>query len=401
MALVGSYNSEAQNDNAPVSGMNGITLALAPALLGAMMVAPLPVVPLMVKAFGGQDRLVTLALTIPILTAALSGIALAVLGNRVSRRSAFIAGALIFSIAGPAPVLLDSLSLILISRGVAGLALGTMMNAGLGLVADFYEGERRTFWLAAQSSIPAGAVIGAALVAGWLGAWGWRAPFALLAVGTVVFVLSIRLARPTASVTPLPRALIQSSPARLLFPILLVGSTGSLLIYYPAYEFGFVLKEQHLESSFLVGGMTSAIGVGAILGASALAKLGQLSPLKGASICLLSACAGQLGVALAQSHILLILAALVTGFGQGLFVPALSQWLLGSVLESARGRSIAVFQTVLLVSQFSAPQLARTVANTFGSAASGMTLLGALAGLYSLLLLLSGFRPSLTSGDCR
>lgn len=209
MAQLGSYDSEAQNHDAPVAGLNGVILALAPALLGATMVAPLPVVPLIVEEFGGRDRLVSLALTIPILTAALSGIALAFLGDRVDRRSAFIAGALIFSIAGPAPVLLDSLSLILISRGIAGLALGTMMNTGLGLVADYYKEERRTFWLAAQSSIPAGAVIGAALVAGWLGNWGWRAPFALLAVGAVVFVLSIKLARPIASATQLPRAPIR------------------------------------------------------------------------------------------------------------------------------------------------------------------------------------------------
>lgn len=368
--------------------MNGFILALAPSMLALTMIAPLPVVPQIVREFGQHDQLVALALTLPILGAACSGLLLGLAGNRVPRRRAFILGALVFAIAGPAPAMLNSLPLILVARGVAGLSLGIMASTGLGLVGDLFEGPRRTFWLAAQASIPSAAAIVAAVAGGALGAWGWRAPFALLLAGGGLFALSLTLLRPTleASAGAAP-ARLDGAPSHAVLVVLLVAAAGSLLIFYPAYEFGFLLAERGQSSPMLIGAMTAAMGTGAVLGASSLGLLRGAPALTAIALCLASACLGQLGVVVGVQASWLGLAALLAGLGQGLFTPVLSTWLLDLVAEAERGRAVATFQATLLTSQFAAPHLARTIARTVGSAVHGMIVLAIASGIFAAVLM--------------
>jgi MFS family permease len=363
-----------------VPASQGVILALVPVMVVLSIIVPLPVIPAMVQAFSGEEGAafgVSLAVTLPTLAIALAGMLLGMVGDRIDRRRLLVAGIAVFALAAPMPLWIDSLWLLIGSRFILGLALGAMTVAAVGLVGDYFSGARRAFWLSAQGSFPAAATIVGALLSGALGQYGWRTPFLLLLVGIPLLCAVFILRGPAMT----PVAYGETPPAgpgkaafewRPLLSIFVLTIVASFMMFAPAYEFGYVVLEQQVTSTVLPGVMTAVLGAGAVMGALAPTALRKTPPERQLALYFMVCAAGQLTVALSVTSVGWVAGAAIIGLAQGAIVPVLSMWLLDRVDEAGRGRAVSVFQTVLYVSQFSTPHLARMVALVADSAAIGM-----------------------------
>ncbi|MDO7836416.1 MFS transporter [Sphingobium sp. HBC34] len=377
-----------------VPAAQGIILALVPVMVVLAVVVPLPVIPAMIDAFRTEPGVtlgISLAVTMPTLAIAVAGILLGIVGDRVPRRTLLVMGTASYALLAPLPLWIHSLWLLIVSRFLLGLALGAMTVAAVGLVGDYFTGGRRAFWLSAQGSFPAAATIAAALLSGWLGAYGWRAPFLILLAGIPLFAGMLLLRTPVLdnAVDDAAPAMVQGDSVikwRPLAWIFFLTVLASFMMFAAAYEFGYVLVDHGVRSTALIGLVTAILGAGAVLGALALTKLRRLVPEAQLALCFLIGAAGQLTVALSGGAAGWMVGAAIIGLSQGAIVPVLSLWLLDYVDEQGRGRAVSLFQTTLYLSQFGTPHLARYVAMTHGTATGGMLVYAmSLAGLAIVL----------------
>jgi MFS family permease len=124
----------------------------------------------------------------------------------------------------------------------------------------------------------------------------------------------------------------------------------------------------------LTGLMTAVLALGAVLGAFALGFLRKWSTFIKLIVGFVVASIGMACVTFSSELIIAMIGAGIIGGAQGMVVPSLSVWLLEQTDERARSRAVGLFQTLLYLSQFAAPQIARQIAVASSSSVSGMRL---------------------------
>lgn len=110
---------------------------------------------------------------------ALLGIFAGRLIDRVGRRGPLVAGCLLYGIAGTAPLFLGSLTAIIASRLVLGIAEAGLITISATLLADYWDERGRRLWLTAQGV--SGPFLSSAVIAasGYLATREWNAVFNL------------------------------------------------------------------------------------------------------------------------------------------------------------------------------------------------------------------------------
>jgi MFS family permease len=74
-----------------------------------------------------------------------------------------------------------------------------------------------------------------------------------------------------------------------------------------------------------------------------------------------------------------VVAAVVTGLGNGLLLPAMLSWALGSLTFEQRGRATGVWTSALFVGQFVCPLVVLALTGALGSLGTALALLGAVS----------------------
>jgi predicted MFS family arabinose efflux permease len=131
-------------------------------------------------------------ITVPSLCVALFSIPAGWLGDKVGRRRLLIWSMAIYTVIGILPYFLDDLKQILISRIALGIVEAMLMTLSTTLIGDFFQGESRNRWLAAQTGVASTTAIVAILVAGIIGKNDWHNVF-LLYLAPAFFLLLVLL----------------------------------------------------------------------------------------------------------------------------------------------------------------------------------------------------------------
>lgn len=153
------------------------------------------------------------------------------LSDRWGRRSLFLAGIAVFTLASLAATLAQDLWWLNAARVVQGCGAAVIMVNGIPLISDRYTGEERNLAIGAWGSFATGAGLLAPTLGGVLiDAFGWRAVFAInLPLGAAAWALAARVLPPT---SPAP-----TSAARPDWPgslLLMLGlGTATLLMLRP------------------------------------------------------------------------------------------------------------------------------------------------------------------------
>ena len=359
--------------------IQGILLACVPTMIVATTCAALPILPAIIKAFANQPHiaeLVPLVAVLPTLTVAFTSIAAGVLGEKIGRRRLLILGTAVFAVSAIMPLWLSSFMLVLVSRAVAGLAIGVMITSAVALTGDYYSGATLQKWLAAQGGASAIAGVLVSAASGALGEIGWRYAFLPLFVGIPLFVALVVVPAPKVQAAHAAHSVVHDDggppPWATWLWIFGLAVVGTAIIFPPAYELGVLLHEKALGASWMTG-----VGIAVLAAAAAVAAFGMgvlrsfPAPAK-AALAIAAAGAGTLLIAQSTTLAPLLTGAAMVGVGQGLLGPVLSIWLLERTPDRLRGRAVGLYQTVTFLTLFGAPLVARGAAVNLLSSSAAM-----------------------------
>jgi len=381
--------------------LQGLLLALVPTTIVIATCVALPILPSIVKAFPKQANiaeLVPLVAVLPTLTVAFTALAAGILGEKIGRRRLLIIGTAVFAVASLAPMVLNDFILVLVSRGITGLAIGVMITSAVALTADYFSGATLQRWLGAQGGASAIAGVVVSFASGALGEVSWRYAFIPLAIGVPLFLGLLLAPAPKAhahveaaaetpeDVGPTP------VPWGTWLAVFAISVVGTAIIFPPAYEAGALVQEKALGSSFMTGVAVAVLAAGAAGAAFSLGWLRALSAQVKVAIAIAAAGVGTLLMAQFSALVPFMVGSATVGIGQGMLGPVLSIWLLEGTAEKQRGRAVGIYQTVTFLTLFVAPLIARQLAVALHASSAAMRVYTVADGLVVLALAPTFFR---------
>ena len=362
----------------PAGRAQALVLLFASCLsvLGGVLLAP--VLPTIQRAFAGTpgvETLTVLVLTIPALVIALTATFAGRVADRLGRKQLLIGALVVYAVVGTAPLYLPSLQLILASRVLVGLTEAVIATCCTTLLADYFHGSKRERYFGLQvvfTTVSATLFFG---LGGALGSTGWRTPFWLYAVSLPLAVLAARYVWQPTSRRRAGGELSRLPWAQLRAP---VGVTlvGAVVFYVLIIQLPFKLDAIGVQAPAVIGVILAVSSVGTATGAFLFGRLARRGPGVTVPVAFALSGIGLLGLALAQTAPVIVISAVVTGFGNGLLLPALLIWALGSLGLEQRGRGTGVWTAALCLGQFVSPLVV-------------LALSGVLSGLTSALVVLA------------
>jgi MFS family permease len=352
------------------------------AVLGAVLLAP--VLPSIQRAFAdtpGVEALTPIVLTAPALVIGLTAMIAGRIVDRVGRKRLLVGALVVYAFVGTAPLWLPSLQLIVASRVLLGLTEAAIMTCCTTLLADYFHGSKRERYFGLQvvyTTVAATIFFG---VGGALGAADWRTPFWL-------YVVSLPLAVAAALVIwqPAPRAQAAARthklaplPWKQLGAPVAVTVLGGLVFYVLIVELSFKLDSIGVDSTATIGAASAIASLGTAVGAFLFGRLAKLGPAVTVPLAFALSGIGILGLGLASSVPLVIVSAVVTGFGNGLLLPSMLTWALGSLAFEQRGRGTGVWTSAVFIGQFFCPLVVLALTGAIGGLGSALVVLGVVA----------------------
>jgi MFS family permease len=347
------------------------------AVLGAVLLAP--VLPRIEDAFAGTPGVKTLTpivLTAPALVIGLTAVVAGRIVDRLGRRRLLIAALVVYAFVGTAPLWLDSLPLIVASRVLVGLTEAAIMTCCTTLLADYFHGRQREKYLGLQVVFTTVAATVFFAVGGALGSHSWRTPFWLYAVSLPLAALAYRYLwqpppRRDVALPPLPWRTLRA-PAG-------VTLLGGLVFYVLIVELSFKLDDIGVESTATIGAVSAVASLGTAAGAFAFGRLAPHGPRRLVPLAFALSGVGLLGLAFSAGVPAVVCAAVLTGIGNGLLLPALLTWALTPLTFEQRGRGTGVWTSALFIGQFACPLAVLGLQGALGGLNAALLVLGAVA----------------------
>src|SRR5215475_14240111 len=306
-------------------------------IMGALLIAP--ILPQIQRSFSGVPRVefwAPIALTIPALFIAILAPFAGAIVDVLGRRRPLVIAFVLYAVFGTAPLWLDSLYSIIVSRAGVGLAEAVIMTCCSTLIGDYYDGARRSKYLALQTTWVALSASLFLLVGGLLGELGWRAPFWVYGISLLLAPLAQiylwepeRKRRPEVEQEPTPGGAAAPS----FRPLLLLWICGVTLItiiafYVVPVHLGFLLNGLGIRSTRTTGLILGLSAVMKVIGTLIFHRLyiiGFTTPRLLALSCASSGL-GLLVLADATTMNGVATGALINGLGGGLLIPTLLTW---------------------------------------------------------------------------
>ncbi|WP_434975978.1 MFS transporter [Streptomyces hydrogenans] len=367
-------------------------------VLGAVLLAP--VLPRMQDHFAdvpGSAALVPVVLTVPALSLALLAPFAGMIVDRLGRKRLLILATVLYALFGTAPLWLDSLPAILVSRVLVGVAEAAIMTACTTLIGDYYSGELRDRYLALQTMCASASATLFFVLGGVLGAADWRAPFWLYAIGLLLAPVMARVL--PAPLPPKPGTEAEVSlpirpfPVRRMAGICLLTVFGAVVFYTVPVEMAYLLDDLGTDSTSAIGAVTAVASAATVLGSVLFTCF---TPDRRPQLpALLALCAaGFLMMGLADSLPLLIAGAVVNCVGTGLLLPSLVTRAMSLLDYADRGRGMGLWTAAFFLGEFLCPLVLLAGKGPAGGLAPAVALLGVTAGGLAAALLLTARRPA-------
>jgi MFS family permease len=352
--------------------------------LTAMVTAVLgPSLPKMQAHFAGvanADYWVPLALTVPMLVMACLSVFAGALSDRIGRKRLLVGSTALYSICGTAPLYLDSLSGILLSRVGLGVMEAALMTISTCMIGDYYAGAKREKYMSLQTTVAATLAFTFNLLGGLLGEFGWRAPYSMYAIGApLALLMAIYLWEPVPRNRPTASLNTVDPPEVIFRPMLLLGIcilavVGGMVFLIVPIHLGYLFGLLGVRSSSQIGMAYALNSVGVVLGTVSFGwwVAPRLRVATQLALCFVVTAAGLLLMKSANTYWALTLAAMINGYGAGLMLPTLVTWNMRELPFAKRGFGTGAFQSSLFLGMFLNPLVIVTLGRLLGSRAAGV-----------------------------
>ena len=339
--------------------LQGVLLLLPITMAVMGLVVLVPVLPGMMQQFHdvpGVQFLIPLMLTLPALCVALLSPIAGIFVDFFGRRRTLIGALIVYAFAGMAPLLLNDLMHIILSRLVLGAMEALIVTASTTLIGDYFHGRDREKWLSYQTAVASISSIFLALLGGALGAVDWRGPFAAYGV-SILFAIGLMIWtwEPTRNEQPAVEA--EGTKVRfpwgVILPIAALAVFGGLMFFTMQIQVTSVLAEYYdIRSPGQLGIYTGLAGLA--VGAGTLIYQRVTSNTRIPTQMLVAF--GFLGV----SYVMMNYSPtstvftgwlLVNQLGSGMLLPALVVWAMGRLPFEVRGRGTGIFMSAWWLGQ--------------------------------------------------
>jgi len=330
-------------------------------LLSTMAVVLLaPSVPAMQHHFGDDAKTaqrVIDALTFPALCMALLSPFAGAVVDRFGRRKMLIASLVLYVLTGTAPLYLNSLTQIIVSRLGVGLAETILMTSSITMLGDFFQGRARERYLALNTAIASLAATLFFALGGMLAETSWRLPYAVY-FAALLFLLAVL----AFTWEPERHSPAQDHAAGMvhgkfnwgaLLAISLVTIAGGITFMTPQIQLG-VIAAAHGFTQPHTAGMIGSIGSLAMpVGALVFNLLRRVRVSTPWLVIMAFVIAGSGLVAMAHASGLtqLIAGMVLHEFGSGFMLSGLMTWMLGLLPYALRGKGTGAYMSSFFIAQ--------------------------------------------------
>ncbi|MFI6509467.1 MFS transporter [Streptosporangium sp. NPDC050855] len=357
-------------------------------VLGAVLLSP--VLPRMSRHFAttpGADVLVPVILTVPALFIALGAPFAGAVADRFDRKRLLIAGMVAYSVFGTAPLYLDSIQGILVSRMLVGVCEAAIMTCCTTLIADYWSGTRRVRYLGMQTLVTTIAATAFIVLGGLLGADDWRTPFWLYgAAAPAAIPMAFLLWQPDIAA----REARRPWPWRALALPGLVTVGGGVVFYTLIVQLSYVLDGVGVTDTAVIGGITALMSLATAVGAGLFARVAFHGAKALLVVEFVLAGLGLLLIFATEAVPVIVAGAVLTGFATGLLLPTLVTWAVNRLPFAQRGRGTGLWTAALFLGQFLSPLIVGALIAATGGFGASLAVIGVaslvLAGLVATVL---------------
>ena len=352
-----------------------------------------PVLPVMSEAFADTPDaafLTRLVLTMPALFIVISSPVAGYLVDRFGRKKLLLAATLLYGLAGSAGSWLDSLTAILVSRALLGVAVAGVMTVCVTLIGDFYKGLERQRMMGMMNAFMAFGGVIFITGGGILADISWRAPFLIYA--TALFLIPAIWLFITEPVRLQPPKDDQTSPrtrsVSLIITALIVSMAffGMAMFYMIPVHIPFLLDRFGDMNSTRIGlALSSFVLMGAITSLNFHHFLRRLTYPAVYLLCFFLLGTGYVLISFSGSYHHIFLGMVIGGIGSGLLMPNSSIWLLSEAPEHLRGRISGILTTAVFLGQFLSPVMTQPLVDAI-SIPAAFLLVGSAVALVSLFI---------------
>ena len=347
-----------------------------------------PIVPQMYANFSAVPNADYLiqggVLTMPALCIALFSAFAGWLADAVGRRRLLIGAVLLYSVVGIAPIFLDNLYAIIVSRIGVGLCEAAILTLSTTMIGDYFSGHDREKWLASQTAVASISAVLLIVVGGWLGSiYGWRGPFAVYASG---LLFALALISFTWEVQGTPTTTVAAPSKGPAFPWLhMAGVCGvtllaSIMFYTMQTQGGFAWNILGISDPARIGLLTSIASLGVPLGTFIFrGATKRLSTSQLLAVEFLIIATGFMGMGGSHDYRLYLLAASLNQIGCGMILPTLLIWAIRGLPFEIRGRGTGLWTAVFSVGQFGSGITMTYFAKIMGGLLPAFSALGAVS----------------------
>lgn len=339
---------------------------LIPITLSTMAIVLLaPVLPKMFEEFKdvkGHEWLVPMILTVPALCVAIFSTIAGALGDYFGRRKLLMISMAVYGVIGLAPLVLTNIYYILISRIGVGIAEALIMTMSTTMIADYFTGEKRNGWLAAQTAVASISATLFFILGGALGELGWRAPFVvystafLMLAGVVLFTWEQdQETTEDGIVHKLQSVSWAGFPWARMGGIVVVTLFASILFYTVQIQNAPALVAHGVTQSSKIGLMSAVASLGVPLGTLVYSKFSKTPVWKLLIIEFTILAIGFIMMTQTSQAGSFLMACAVNQFGAGMLLPTLLVWAVSGLKFEFRARGTGIWTAVFSLGQFLSP----------------------------------------------
>ena len=308
---------------------------------------------------------------------------------RIPKRTVALIGLFIYVMAGVGAQFTNTITMLLAFRFVLGAGVGLVMPLGITLISDHFRGREQVKMMGYNSAFSNFGGILTMMLAGYLAAFSWRAPFNVYLMGVAIFIMVFIFLPKDKPLKP------DNSVRKTKIPITVFGyalaSAGIMLVYYSvATNMALYLEQSNIGGSELAGTVISFTTVGGMITSLTLIQLQDVLKSYIMPISLLVMGIAFTGLALSHSVPIILACTCMVGFGQGILFPIINVKALELVNPLHSDRVIAIVSSSIFVGQFSSPLVLDGIARAAGFPAIRFqyTVIGMALGVAVLLIIL-------------
>ena len=347
-------------------------------LMGGAAVAP--ALPIISEAFpDASEATISLIITLPALAVALTGFFIGALSDKIGKIKVLIASIVIFTIAGSSGYYLTSIYAILVGRFLLGIGIAGITCTTSSLIPCYYDGITRARVLGYQAAAMGFGVLILEMSGGYLAGISWRAAFLIYLIGVIILAGAL-LTMKEPVLPKIERNKVASDEKFPVTPLLSGYITlflGGMLFFIMPIKFPYLIatmdaarvlgENTALTSGLFLGIMGCAASLMGLLYGRIAWRFHRYTIL---ALTFIFFGIGYCSPGLATSLLIVALAVICIGLGNGILMPTILTWIATITPKQFLGGASGGFSVALNIGQFAStlaivPVIA--IAGTYGN----------------------------------